>query len=481
MKRFFLIFVFYGLAGQAGDVCAQSVTWEKIYDTPLTIYDGINDICESDSGNFFLAGYSLFHSPTNHYLIVIIKINSLGDTIWKKTYGRNGYKATSIASTNDGGCIITGSTVEAFSIKLDRNGNILWERYYGGYGVQCSKIIKTSDKGYIACGIINLEDGYIFKIDSLGVLQWQKIFPNKYLYFISDIIEQDNYFFITGLKRDNFQDTSKAIFTKLDKDGNLILEKRLKIKNRLTEGLRIISKNNNFIIAGNTIEYNLNNEFPFYCLVDSTGSIIYQKVYPYNGFEIFSDMFIRNNQFVISTSIEDSNLSLNGKVIITDTSGNILKHRIFPTSSFIDFTSSIPLNNGDMIFTSSADFGVVGSEQVGFVVRTDSNLYSKSVDINNGNTELINDFYLYQNYPNPFNPTTKITYSIPVSGNVKIKIFDMTGREIKTLINDFRNTGSYDIEFNGSNLSSGVYFYKLDATGKDGNDFVMTKRMILLK
>jgi len=192
-------------------------------------------------------------------------------------------------------------------------------------------------------------------------------------------------------------------------------------------------------------------------------------------------MFIRNNQFVISTSIEDSNLSLNGKVIITDTSGNILKHRIFPTSSFIDFTSSMPLNNGDMIFTSSADFGVVGSEQVGFVVRTDSNLYSKSVDINNGNTELINDFYLYQNYPNPFNPTTKITYSIPVSGNVKIKIFDMTGREIKTLINDFRNTGSYDIEFNGSNLSSGVYFYKLDATGKDGNDFVMTKRMILLK
>jgi len=85
-------------------------------------------------------------------------------------------------------------------------------------------------------------------------------------------------------------------------------------------------------------------------------------------------------------------------------------------------------------------------------------------------------FLLSQNYPNPFNPTTKITYSIPVPGNVSVKIFDITGREIKTLVNEFRNAGSYEIEFDGGGLSSGVYYYKLET-----NNFSEVKRMILIK
>ena len=90
-------------------------------------------------------------------------------------------------------------------------------------------------------------------------------------------------------------------------------------------------------------------------------------------------------------------------------------------------------------------------------------------------------FQLNQNYPNPFNPSTKIAYSIPVSGNISIKIYDLTGKEVKTLLNEFKSEGSYDIEFNGSDLASGVYFYKLDAVGKDGNNFLITKRMMLIK
>ena len=83
---------------------------------------------------------------------------------------------------------------------------------------------------------------------------------------------------------------------------------------------------------------------------------------------------------------------------------------------------------------------------------------------------------LQQNYPNPFNPTTKIRYSIVNPDVVKIKIYDVLGREVKTLVNEFKQAGSYEVQFNASNLASGIYLYRIES----GN-FVQTKKMILLK
>lgn len=87
-----------------------------------------------------------------------------------------------------------------------------------------------------------------------------------------------------------------------------------------------------------------------------------------------------------------------------------------------------------------------------------------------------NSFKLGQNYPNPFNPTTRINYSVPVSGLVNLQIFDITGRLIQTLVNEVKNPGSYIVEFNASTLSSGTYFYRLE-----GHNFVETKKMLLIK
>ena len=92
------------------------------------------------------------------------------------------------------------------------------------------------------------------------------------------------------------------------------------------------------------------------------------------------------------------------------------------------------------------------------------------------NIELPKTFSLSQNYPNPFNPTTVIQYSIPEVTNVKLKVYDMLGREIKTLINREQSAGVYNVEFNATSLSSGVYFYRIEA----GN-FVDSKKLLLLK
>jgi hypothetical protein len=91
-------------------------------------------------------------------------------------------------------------------------------------------------------------------------------------------------------------------------------------------------------------------------------------------------------------------------------------------------------------------------------------------------TEVPNNFFLSQNYPNPFNPTTKINYSIPYESSVKLEIFNYLGEKITTLVNDVKQKGNYEIEFNSYGLASGIYFYKLSTEG-----YVETKKMILQK
>ena len=86
------------------------------------------------------------------------------------------------------------------------------------------------------------------------------------------------------------------------------------------------------------------------------------------------------------------------------------------------------------------------------------------------------DYNLAQNYPNPFNPTTTINYSIKSAGEVTLKIYDMLGTELASLVNESQEAGSYSVEFNAANLPSGMYVYRLST-----NNFVDTKKLILLK
>ena len=85
-------------------------------------------------------------------------------------------------------------------------------------------------------------------------------------------------------------------------------------------------------------------------------------------------------------------------------------------------------------------------------------------------------FVLAQNYPNPFNPVTTITFALPTSADVKLNVFDMAGRHVKTLVNGHVNAGSYDVNFDASNLASGVYFYRLSSDNVN-----IVKKMVLMK
>jgi hypothetical protein len=85
-------------------------------------------------------------------------------------------------------------------------------------------------------------------------------------------------------------------------------------------------------------------------------------------------------------------------------------------------------------------------------------------------------YNLYQNYPNPFNPSTIIRFDLPEAGFVTMKIYNILGKEVRTLVNEFRNAGKFNITFEGSNLPSGIYIYTIKA-----NNFSSVRKMMLLK
>ena len=87
-----------------------------------------------------------------------------------------------------------------------------------------------------------------------------------------------------------------------------------------------------------------------------------------------------------------------------------------------------------------------------------------------------NKFSLLQNYPTPFNPNTVISYQLSVDGFISLKVYDIAGKEVASLVNKNQSAGYYTVEFNGANLSSGTYFYAIQA-----GDFKAVKKMVLLK
>ncbi len=113
----------------------------------------------------------------------------------------------------------------------------------------------------------------------------------------------------------------------------------------------------------------------------------------------------------------------------------------------------------------------------------------KQIDFNGGYEyfQLENDvfvdkpavFSLSQNYPNPSNPKSKIDFEIPFEGRVVIKVYDVLGRQVLSIINDTKEAGYYSVEFDGSNLASGIYFYRIIVEG--AQSFSKTLKMILVK
>ena len=105
----------------------------------------------------------------------------------------------------------------------------------------------------------------------------------------------------------------------------------------------------------------------------------------------------------------------------------------------------------------------------------------KLVDVKSDRSLTPKSFSLQQNYPNPFNPTTTVNFNLPISSNVKLAVYNVLGQKVLTLLNQKMSVGNHSVNINAASLSSGIYFYRIDAQGIDGRHFVESRKMVLLK
>ena len=154
----------------------------------------------------------------------------------------------------------------------------------------------------------------------------------------------------------------------------------------------------------------------------------------------------------------------------------------YPKNLLLNYIKAGAISNLDKVFTINYDINKFKDIfNLKFEISSNDIVYwidsSETIITGNGNNEISQiSFNLEQNYPNPFNPTTIINYSIPFSNMVKLSVYDLLGREVKILVNKYKSKGNYDVIFDASNFSSGIYIYKL-VMGR----FVMTKKMIFIK
>lgn len=181
----------------------------------------------------------------------------------------------------------------------------------------------------------------------------------------------------------------------------------------------------------------------------------------YNAGGIGEDLTNSNDVYIVGANEVDRD---NPKVNSCIKRLNLLENRLYP-----EFSADIFLTG----FTSS-ETALFAWSTLGYIVRKVRDGSDKQLNLkeDNGNKKIQTS----SNYPNPFNPTTTISYSIPIQSKVSLVVYDITGRKVAELVNEFKVAGEYQATFNAGNLSSGIYFYTLTANGK-----ASTKKMMLIK
>ncbi|MFZ1282269.1 MAG: T9SS type A sorting domain-containing protein, partial [Ignavibacteriaceae bacterium] len=250
------------------------------------------------------------------------------------------------------------------------------------------------------------------------------------------------------------------------------------------------SKNNK--IFNNTIIHPTDGRWAMLVVNASTGNTIYNNIlinnHSFRGSicldEDSKPGFVSDYNRVVNRLSDDdgnSNMSLTSwQGMGYDTHSQIVlpESQLFVNHNNGDFhllPSSQPLDIGTTLVSSivAVDLdGVLRPQGSGYDIGAYEFTSATSVE----DEEIVNNFKLYQNYPNPFNPTTNIQYAISNGQYVTLKVYDILGREVAELVNEYKNAGTYIINFNASNLPSGVYYYRLFA-----GDFYESNSMILIK
>ena len=489
-----------------GSVIVNGVpTFERIFSLPEVQDWGTNLLAQTVDGGYVVVGQATIFGEARGDAFVR-KTDKYGREEWTKLFGGSSSDdGKDVVALNDGSSVIGGDTqsftigdpAQVYLFKIDSQGALLWQKDFGGaYEDQCNSIIQASDGGFIIAGNTKTEtfastDAYVIKTDSDGNLQWSKSYGGQYGEDAFDIIStSDGGYIFVG----NYQESLNPDIhlVKIDATGNELWSKTFSTPYP-DEGRSICSTSDGgYIIGGYTTGENAKDGYLL--KINADGEQQWSKSYGGPHSDYFSSVVQTPdggylcagaiNQFFSQEFIYDDLY-----VVKTDSDGNLIGEEQFGDVYDDYATGMIKTKEGGYIISGSTQLIFVSGE---FTERKESYLLGVNVDGNitevkiNDNSTIPSLFSLSQNYPNPFNPSTTIQFDIsPLedqsSSYVLLKIYDVIGNELTTLVDKELTAGNYKVEFNSTNvtgykLSSGIYFYRLIS----GNLSII-KKMVLLK
>ena len=435
-------------------------------------------------GGYIIVGYtSSFGAGGGD--VYLIKTDTVGDTIWTKTFG--GVSADYgqfVRQTTDGGYILVGGTYsfdigdgDVYLIKADNNGNAQWTKTFGGlrwdYGYSVQEI---PGSGYIIAGETEsfsgtgLSEVYIIRTDINGDSIWAKTFGlSGRISGYSIQKTNDGKFIVVG----GGSGYSDIYLIKIDTNGDSIWAKTFGGVYGDKGYCVQQTSDSGYIIVGETNSYGSGDYDIYLIKTDINGDSIWAKTFGHNyshdvGYSIeqtfnggyFLTGYSNNGVYLIKTDE-------NGDTIWTKTIGSAVLDRGYYGRQCSD---------GGYIVTGLTDTVGLGKSEV-YLIR----IASDEIGIVKNNKIKITKCKLYQNYPNPFNFLTSICYSIERPSYISIKIYNQVGQTVRFLVNEKKNSGYYNVIWDGKdnrgkNVANGIYFYELRA-----NKLVIAREMMYLK
>lgn len=419
--------------------------------------------------------------------LYIVKINPDGSILWTRTLGGTGNEqARSIIQTTDGGYALIGYTnsygagnYDIYVAKITSESFHNWSKAIGGtnddYGYS---IIQTTDGSYIILGETTsfgagLSDIYILGIDGNGNLQWSKTLGGTgYDYAYGITKTTDGGFAITGGTTSFGAGLNDFYIAKFNSSGALQWNRTIGGTGDDLSYSIIQSTDGGYVVAGCTNSFGAGNYDMFIVKLNNNGTYQWSRTVGGGNYDdAFSISQTADGGYIASG--QTSSFGAGGTdmyIVKFDANGNTCENTTSPSPSSGTGGTLLSQTTYEISFNPLITGG--GFTSVGGPVPTTICV----IGIKPISNEIPKSYTLSQNYPNPFNPSTRIKFDLPKSSFTKLHIYDILGREVARLVNEQLKPGTYEVEWNGSNYPSGVYFYKIIA-----GDFNAVKKMVLVK
>lgn len=415
--------------------------WASRYNGPGNATDEVYSLQFDNSGNVYITGYS--NGGTTGDDICTIKYNSSGAQQWMVRYNgsaNNDDYGNSIAIDNAGNSYVTGavtrtgSDLDYITVKYNASGVQIWSVFYNGPGngedFPSSNAIDANGNIFVtgySYGSTSGPDYCTIKYNNSGAQQWVQRYDGP-----------DGW----------------------DESWNIILDPA-----------------GNVYITGNSAGVGTGDD---YCTIKYNNSGVQQWIARYTGSDSSNDYCNwvapdANGNVYVTGIVGDGVGNPQNMVTVGYNSAGVQQwvQTYNGIGNEFDSGNALTVDNQGNVYVTG------GSDNIG---NTDfvTIKYSSTIGIQPISTEIPDRFLLKQNYPNPFNPSTRIQFSIPNaatdSRSVKLEIYDISGKLIRTLLNEDLNAGMYEIDFDASGLATGTYFYRLTT-----DNFTETKKMLLIK